>query len=207
MWASAQAKLFPAARCKLWLNPSRESTIMPDISAILNELPVNDLAQKVGASPDDVQRALGDLLPTLVGGMQANAHAPSGAASLASALEQHVNGAQSVDDVDEADGEKIAAHVFGGEQDAVVAKVAQHSGNDKGLIQKLLPLVAPLVMAWLASRFTKSNDAKKEASTEPSGGGLGDILGQVLGGDSASSSGGLGGILDSLGGLLGGGRK
>lgn len=122
--------------------------------------------------------------------MQANAQAPSGAASLASALEQHVDGAKSVDDVDEADGEKIAAHVFGGNQDAVVAKVAEHSGNDKGLIQKLLPLVAPLVMAWIASRFTKANDAKKEASTESSGGGLGDILGQVLGGGSGSSGGG-----------------
>lgn len=181
--------------------------IMADISAILNDLPVNDLAQRVGASPDDVQRALGDLLPSLVGGMQANAQAPTGAASLASALEQHVDGTQAVDDVDEADGEKIAAHVFGGNQDAVVAKVAEHSGNDKGLIQKLLPLVAPLVMAWIASRFTKANDAKKEASTESSGGGLGDILGQVLGGGSGSSGGGLGGILDSLGGLLGGGRK
>ncbi|MFD2757529.1 DUF937 domain-containing protein [Gulosibacter faecalis] len=179
---------------------------MADITAILNDLPVADLAKRVGASPDDVQRALGDLLPSLVGGMQANAQAPSGAASLTSALEQHIDGAQRVDDVDEADGEKIAAHVFGGEQDAVVAKVAEHSGNDKGLIQKLLPIVAPLVMAWLASRFAKGSGTK-EASGGTAGGGLGDLLGQMLGGGSSSSGGGFGNILDSLGGLLGGGRK
>ena len=198
---------------------------MSDLNSFLNSLPIDQLAQRVGASPEETRRALNDLLPSLLGGMQANAQTESGAASLSSALEQHVDGAKSVDDVDPEDGAKIAQHVFGEEQDAVVAKVADHSGSDKTLIQKLLPVVAPLVLAWLASRFTQKKKEEAQAQETPaketqtqnapqqesrSGGGiLGDLLGDILGGGNknASSGGGIGDILGQLGGLFGGGRK
>ncbi len=208
---------------------------MSDLNSFLNSLPIDQLAQRVGASPEETRRALNDLLPSLLGGMQANAQTESGAASLSSALDQHVDGAKSVDDVDPEDGAKIAQHVFGDEQDAVVAKVADHSGSDKTLIQKLLPVVAPLVLAWLASRFTQKKEEEAQAQETPtqetpaqdtqtqttqsqkapqqesqSGGGiLGDLLGDILGGGNknGSSGGGIGDLLGQLGGLFGGGRK
>lgn len=193
---------------------------MSDLNSFLNSLPIDQLAQRVGASPEETQRALNDLLPSLLGGMQANAQTEHGAASLSSALDQHVDGAKSVDDVDPEDGAKIAQHIFGDEQDAVVAKVADHSGSDKTLIQKLLPVVAPLVLAWLASRFTQKKKEEAQAPEMPTqqapqqesqsnGGILGDLLGDILGGGNknASSGGGIGDILGELGGLFGGGRK
>ncbi|MDJ1371686.1 DUF937 domain-containing protein [Gulosibacter molinativorax] len=194
---------------------------MTDVDAFLNGLPVDQLAQRVGASPEEVERALNDLVPSLVGGMQANAQSPSGAESLNNALSQHVDGATSIDEVDEADGQKITQHIFGGQKDAVVEKVAENSGTDQNLIQKLLPIVAPIILAMLASKMSKRNTPNKDAADQPdaagtdasgttstqsgSEGSLADVLGGILGG--GSSSGGLGGILGQLGGLLGGGRK
>lgn len=192
---------------------------MADLTSLLNNLPIGDLATRLGADSNDVNRALESLLPSLVGGMQANAQTEQGAASLENALAQHVNGAQTLEEVDEVDGAKIAAHVFGDNEGAVVSKVAEHSGVNLGVVQKLLPVVAPLVMAFLASRFF-GNRAQQAPQAAPQqvpqdapaqGGGLGDLLGGMLGGSTTGGGlgglgGGFGNILGSLGGLLGGGR-
>jgi hypothetical protein len=145
-------------------------------------------------------------LPALLGGLHANALA-GGEGSLLEALDQHTGGVDP-SSIDAADGAKAVSHIFGANQDQVIAQLGA-SGVSSSLIQKLLPLLAPIVLAWLAKQVGGSGVAPSQAG----GGVLGTILEQVLkgagqGAGSSSSSGGLGSILgDVLGGLLGAGRK
>ena len=153
---------------------------------------------------------------------------PAGAASLESALQSHadtslLDDGVDISKVDTADGQKIVSNIFGGNTDQVASAlggVGGGGGND--LVKQLLPILAPIVLAYLAKQFTGGGaGAQTQAS---GGGGLGDLLGGILGGGGNSgggnSGGGIGGALggilggsgggglgDLLGGLLGGGKK
>jgi hypothetical protein len=94
------------------------------------------------------------------------------------------------------------ANVFGKNRDRVVSAVSQTAKADESVIAKIMPIVAPIVLSWLASRFlNKKTDAAAAGS-----GGIGDVLGGLLGGAAGGKGGGdlLGGL---LGGMLGGGKK
>ena len=57
--------------------------------------------------------------------------------------------------MDTADGEKIVSHVFGGQQDQVASQLAgtaQLGGVGGDLVRKLLPILAPIVMSYLANK-------------------------------------------------------
>ena len=49
---------------------------------ILQNLPIDQLAQELGADPQEVQQAAQTALPALLGGLQANAQDPAGASSI-----------------------------------------------------------------------------------------------------------------------------
>ena len=51
-----------------------------------------------------------------------------------------------------------------------------------------MPILAPIVMAWLANKLMKVDQGQGQPQTQSAGGGgiLGDILGQVLGGGSSA---------------------
>jgi hypothetical protein len=180
------------------------------VQEILGNLDIATLAQQVGADPGDVEAAAAKVLPALLGGVQANAQDPGGEASLAAALGQHqddlATGTIDTTQVDPVDGQKVAAHIFGSQQDQVVQQLGA-TGVSTGLVEKLLPLLAPIVMSYLAKKVTGSGGGAL------AGGVLGGVLSQVLGGGASQASGGsssnpMGDILgDVLGGLLGHGTK
>jgi hypothetical protein len=197
---------------------------------ILGAVPVDDIARQMGASPDQVRQAAAAVLPALMGGLEANAQEPSGARSLTEALGQHdprvVRGGAPPAGIDLADGRAIAAHVFGDQQDAVAQRLGESplSGQGVGgaLVKQLIPILAPMVLSWLAGRVLGgAGGGAPSGSPSGSGGGLEDTLRDVLGsatGGAASTgtrtpappSGGIdaGSIIgDVLGGLLGGGRR
>lgn len=154
------------------------------------------------------------MLPALLMGMGANAQDPAGRESLATALESHnpnlVEGDVDVEDIDTQDGAKIAHHVFGSNEDQVAHQLGGIAGGT-GLVRALIPILAPLVMSWLAGRMAQGG-AGTQAQAPSRGGLLETILGQILGGGQsqpqAPSQGGFGGVIgDLLGGLLGGGRR
>jgi hypothetical protein len=181
---------------------------MPAYDDIASRLPIQQLADQVGADPAEVERAVQSILPALLGGLQANAADPGGAASLAQALSQHQNslpadGTIDLGQVDPGDGEKIARHVFGDQTDQVINQLGGVGGGS-GLVAKLLPLLAPIVMGYMAKQMGQGGASGSGAL----GGILGQILGAGSGGSAQGGSGGLGGGLgDILGGLLGGGTK
>ncbi|RNL63284.1 DUF937 domain-containing protein [Nocardioides marmoriginsengisoli] len=181
---------------------------MSAVDDILADLPVDDLAQQLGTDPASLQSAAAAALPALLGGLEANAQDPAGAASLAEALGQH-DGPVDALNVDAADGAKIVQHIFGGNQDQVVSQLGALDGHPNDLVKKVIPLLAPLVLAYLAKQVGGKGGAVGGAL---GGGILGTVLGEVLKGagqGSATSGGKSAGsiISDVLGGLLGGGRK
>ena len=194
---------------------------MSAVDEILSQVDLEQLAQQVGADPTEVEQAARTALPALLGGLDANAADPAGAASLAEALGQHdaslVEGGVDLTQVDPSDGDRIAQHIFGDNRDQVVSQLGGVGGSaGKGIIAKLIPILAPIVLSWLAKKVLGgAADAAGGAAGAPSssatGGGLGDILGQVLGGATkGTQSGGVdtGSIIsDVLGGLLGAGRR
>jgi hypothetical protein len=141
---------------------------MFDIQDLYDQLPIDQLAAQVGGDPAEVGKAVGAVLPALLMGMDANAQDASGEASLLDALGQHAGRSPfDVSSVDEADGAKIARHVFGSNEDAVVARLGGAAG-DRGLIQKLIPILAPLVMAWLANQVAgQSHPGRRRGCPRP----------------------------------------
>ncbi|MCU1433854.1 MAG: hypothetical protein JWR71_579 [Pseudarthrobacter sp.] len=200
---------------------------MTEIHDLLNQIDVNQMAALLGTDPASAQSAVEAALPTLLAGMHTNVQAPDGAASLQSALVQHqdglVDGGVDATQVDTADGEKIVGHVFGGQQDQVAAQLAGTAGLGGiggDLIRKALPILAPIVMSYLAKKILGQGGQAGGAGGAQAGGiDLGSILGGILGGAGAGAGAGAGtggsagtgqgsvldSILGSLGGLLGGG--
>lgn len=175
---------------------------MPNVTKdLLDSIPIDDVAAKVGASSEDVRKAIAAAAPALLSGMEANARtSPRGAVSLLKALaDDHdprlLEAEDPVARVDDSEGAKIVDHVFGSNATAVSQRLAA-TGAEPSLIQRILPMIAPLVMSWLAGRLGGSDE--NASSSGGGGGGLGDILGGVLG----SNGGGLG---DLIGDALGGG--
>lgn len=196
---------------------------MSAIDDIVAQLPMASLAGQVGSDPQTTETAVRQVLPALLGGLHANAQDPAGASSLAGALGEHspdlVEGGVNLDQVDAGEGSKIVSNIFGGQTDQVAQTLGGSLGGQTGLVQKLLPILAPIVLSYLTQRLGGQTQATQ------GGGGLADVLGGLLGGQgSGAGSGGLGGVLggllgggqggssagglgDVLGGLLGGGRR
>ena len=151
---------------------------MADINELLSTLPIDQIAAQLGEDPDAVRRAVDVALPALLGGLEANAADPGGEASLAEALSQHSNDVATppvdVNDVDVAEGQKIAAHIFGANQDQVVSQLGS-TGVSSSLVSKLIPILAPIVLSYLAKQVGGKSGAL-------GGGVLGSILSSILGG-------------------------
>jgi len=185
---------------------------MAGIDDLLSTIPLDQLAGRLGVDEATAQKAVTAALPALLGGLRANAQDPAGAASLGKALGKHdpalVEGGVNLDDVDTADGEKIVHNVFGANEQAVVAQLADSTGTQEGLLAKVLPALAPVALAFLSQQLGgKDRTSGGAAAPQGGGGGLGDVLGGLLGGGSGGSGGGLGDLLGGLGGLLGGGKR
>ncbi|WP_420174683.1 DUF937 domain-containing protein [Luteococcus sp. OSA5] len=178
---------------------------MSILNDILAALPIDQLARELGEEPAAVEKAAAPAVTSILGGLTQNAQNPDGELSLAEALQQHqdkdlVGADQPVklEAVDTNDGEKIIGHVFGNQTEGVAQALSAQVGVSALLVQKLLPILAPIVLNYLAKQLGGSNSA------------AGNILGQVLGGagqqaGAGANSGVLGGVLSQvLGSVLGG---
>ena len=177
---------------------------------ILANIPIRQLAAQLGVDESTAEASTRQAIPALLGGMHANAADSAGAASLAGALGDHssdlVDGGVNLDQVDTDDGQKIVSNIFGENSTQVAHTLGASVGQQSGLIQKLLPILAPIVLAYLSKRLT--------GTSQGSGNVLTDLLGSMLGGGASQTGAsgepdraGSGSILDMLGGLLGGGRR
>ena len=172
---------------------------MSAIDDILGSIDPQQLASALGTDQETALNAAAAAIPTLINGLQANAGSAEGEVGLLQALGQHAEGVYSdsinLDAVDTADGQKIVAHMLADDPQRLQAV----GGLGGGLLSKLLPLLAPIVMSYVAKRLGMGSSA-----SGGSGNILGDLLGGLLGGGTQQSGSGGGGLGDLLGGLLGG---
>lgn len=199
---------------------------MAALDDILASIDMDQLAAQLGTDEQTARSAAEMAVPSLLGQIGVNASEPFGERSLAGALDQHFtantlfNTESQVDltAVDTTDGDKIVGHVFQGQPDTAIQVLSQRTGADPGLLSKLLPLLAPIVLSYLAQKvgggsfgnvlgpILSGGNQRTGAQEQPGGNILGDILGQIIGRPQARAdqNKGGGGLLDNLlGGLLG----
>lgn len=181
-------------------------SLVDELMSQLQGAPMQQMAQQLGTDPQQMQSAVGAALPLLLGALGQNAAQPQGAADLLGALQRDHSAAvpQGLGGLGELLGSvlggaqgggaglggsaDILGHIFGGNQQRAEAGLGQATGLG-GNAGNLLQMLAPIVMAFLASRVQSGGlDA----------GGLGQALGQER--ERAQAQGGLGGGL--LGSLL-----
>ena len=186
---------------------------MAGLDDLFNQIPVADIAAKLGADQGEVSPAIQTLVPTLLGTLQENVQADDidsthlESAVVAEGQSDLLTGGVNVDQIDQGQGNQLIASLFGGNDTNQVASALSGAGAGGGdLIKRLLPMLAPIVLAYVGKQFSQKN-AGAGAQAQASGGGMGDILGSILGGAGGGGAAGnpLGSILGSvLGGNQGG---
>jgi hypothetical protein len=175
-----------------------------------NGAAVQQLASQFGLAPAQAEAAMSALLPMVTAGLQREA-ATKGEAGLAAAIatgqhESYIDQpAVLADPATTLDGNAILGHMFGTKDVSrqVAAGAAQKSGIDPATLQKMLPVVAAIVMGYLAKRSKNAGagagPATGGAGTAPAAnGGLGAILGSLLDRNRDGS------VADDLAGMMGG---
>lgn len=158
---------------------------------------VQQIGQRIGASPTQTNQAISAALPLLMAAMARNAADPARAQGLARAVEEDHDGGL-LDDLSgflgapqgrAADGNGILKHVLGNRRGAVEQQLGQGTGLGAAQMAQLLPLLAPLVMAALGK-------AKRQGGLDAGG------LAGVLGGEEAQIRQRAPGLMGTLSGLL-----
>lgn len=190
---------------------------MAGLDDLFAQIPIQDIADKLGADSGEVNNTIQTLVPVLVSSLSQNAQDSGQANSIVDAatnfaaqglLDNVLGGSHS-------EGQQLISTIFGGNDTNQVASALSGAGaGNNDLLQKLLPILAPIVLAYIGKQLTgqKAEPAQQQAS----GGGLGDILGSILGGAAgggAAKNQSMGSILgnalggktgEAIGGILGG---
>ena len=155
------------------------------IMDILGEMGgIQSVARELGISEPQAASGAAALLPALLGGFKSQAQAhPSGLEGLVGMLGS-LGGGGLLDDVlsprptNVSRGNDVLGQIFGSPD--VSRTAAQHAatqtGLDPSLLKKMLPMLAMLVAGYMAKQHGAS------AAPQTGGGGLGDLLGGMLGG-------------------------
>lgn len=195
-------------------------------SQLQNGPGLQEISQQLGIDSGQASQVVSAALPLLMGGLANNASQPQGAQSLLNALQRdHLGGGSAGPDLSgllgqvlgslggsgaptpATNGAGILGHVFGGQTPQAASLLGQKTGLDSGSAMKVLAVLGPIVMSFLAQRFAQQGNAGQlsqalgEENRQTGGGGIGDLLGGVLDQDGDGRF----GVSDVLG-LLGGKR-
>ena len=154
--------------------------------------------QQVGLNDQQTKMALGALLPALSGALKRQASDPNSLQGLMGALQtgnhdryleqpQMMGRPETVQD-----GNAILGHLFGSKDmsRAVASRASEQTGIDTGILKKLLPLAATMVMGSMGRQARQPSmqealmgiAASQMMGGRQSGGGLGSMIGGILGG-------------------------
>jgi hypothetical protein len=163
-----------------------------------NSAAVGQIAKNFGLSESAARDAIADMAPALMRGMQRNTASPEGLEQLTGALskgnhQRYVDQPETLaEESTLADGNAILGHLFGSKD--VSREVASHAagstGLDEGLLKKMLPVVASLVMGSMSKQATAGGTSSADGSD-------GGLLGQLLDRD------GDGSVMDDIMGMAG----
>lgn len=126
---------------------------------------MGQIATAIGADPRTTQTAVAAALPAILTALNRETNTVSGAQGLARALERDHDGSL-LDQLGgflggqvsgkAADGGGILGHILGGQRPQVEQGVAKASGLNMQQVARLLPILAPIVMAALGRRKRQS---------------------------------------------------
>ena len=134
---------------------------------------IGQISRQIGADEESTARAVGGALPMMMAALSRNAQSQDGATSLFNALDRDHDGSLLEDlggflgNADSSPGEKILGHVLGNRRPSVESGLSQLSGLNTSAIGKLLPILAPILLAALG---------RKQRSRGLDPGGLSDLL-------------------------------
>ncbi|NNH76088.1 DUF937 domain-containing protein [Nocardia uniformis] len=185
---------------------------MTSFDDLLSQVPVSQIATKLGVDEATANTAIAAAIPVLLGGLQAKASNPEAAGAIEGEIAKQpddlLDGGVDIEQVDVDGGHQIVDQTFGTEKSTVISALGDVGGAGNDLMGKLMPMLAPIVLAYIGKKMLGGGAvADAGATTQATGGGLGDILGGLLGGatQGGNAAGGLGGVLgDALGKNAGG---
>ena len=163
------------------------------LSTMLSQESVENLDAKADSSPEEVRSVLGNALPLLLNGANAQATNQDTASGFLGALQQHSQDDASnltsfLGNVDMGDGAKIIGHLLGSNSGTQTQAVAQQSGVSQAKTGNILSAAAPLLLTLLGQQATGSSNNNAL--------GIGSLMGSLMGSGDMTSL---------LGSLLGGG--
>ena len=182
---------------------------MQILQSQLSDEMLGQISGQIGADKDQTAQAANGVFATLLGGLANNASSEGGLSALGAALDRDHDGSM-LDDLvgmvggmmsggqqtQAANGLGILGHVLGDRQDVAAEQISQSSGLNMSQVMKLMPLLAPIVMAVLGR-------VKNQGGLD-----LGSLAGVLMGSAQNAQQGGMGDLIGSvLGGVLGGGQQ
>lgn len=155
---------------------------------------IDKLANQHQLSSDQTTAVISKLLPELTGRIENNVKQENGLDSLLSALskgnhQEYVAQPERLTNSDTlVEGNKILGHLLGSKDTSrqVASDVETSTGVSAGIIKKLLPVVATMLMGAM-SKGTQSSGLLDQLGSSLSGGGN-DLLGSLLGSITQGSS-------------------
>lgn len=178
------------------------SSLTDEIFSQLSRADVQQIGSQLGTGQAQTAGAIAAALPMILGAMGRNASQADGADALFGALGRDHNSGGGIADIlgavlggqqsRQTDGLGQLGHIFGGQLPRAEAGLGQATGLGGDKAQKLLKILAPIVMAYLAKRMFGGG------ATQGSSQDLGSVLGQER--QVQQQQGGLGGGL--LGAVL-----
>jgi hypothetical protein len=165
---------------------------------------IQQLSQQIGADPSSTESAVQAAVPMLLGGMASSARQPGGAQAIEGAMNDHASALGGLGGLlggggggggglggilgglagalggGGSGGGGILGSILGHQETAVQDGVQQASGLDRGQVQKLLMMLAPIVLAALARRHQQQAAAPTtgDASADLNRNGIPDVLEQ-----------------------------
>lgn len=143
----------------------------------------SQIAKQFGLDDSQAGNILGQLVPALTAGLKKNTGSTGGVEGLAKALQKgghqrYIDEPETLGDSGAVnDGNNILGHLLGSKDVSrqVAAAASSNTGIDAGIVKKMLPLVATMVMGSLSKQ---TGGGAKLADDGPG------LLGALFGGDS-----------------------
>lgn len=204
---------------------SATPSLVNELMSQLQGAPLQQIAQGLGTDTAQAESAVSAALPMMLGALGNNTQSSQGADALFGALQRDhagggfdlggllgsvLGGGAGAAQAGQTDSAGILGHIFGGQHEQAADQLGQATGlgDNAG---KLLQMLAPIVMSFLAQRVMSggmnSSDlgnalGQEQANAQQQGGVAGGILGSLLGGG-AQGGGGLADLIKIGGSLLG----
>ena len=201
-----------------------QTSLADELLSQLRGAPLGQLSQQLGTSEPQTETAVGAALPLLLGALGRNASQPQGAEALFGALQRDHAGSDLGSVLGSVlggggagsrslDGGSILGHIFGGRQPTAEAGLGQATGLGGSQAGRLLSMLAPIVLSFLANRMSRQGldagglgqELGMERQRVQQQGGIGGTLASMLDQDGDGQL-GMGDLMKIGGGLLGGRR-